>query len=69
MTRHNSFVRGILRALTAGLAAVLALGLLAGPAHGQNCKADPAWFGIVRFTGTDGSFQVVAVNPDGDPVD
>jgi hypothetical protein len=40
MPRRNSLVRGTLR----GLAAGLALGLLAGPAQGQNCKADPAWF-------------------------
>ena len=30
------------------------------------CRAsDPDWFGIVRFTGTDGSFSVVTVGDDG----
>lgn len=30
------------------------------------CRAsDPDWFGIVRFTGTDGSFDVVTVGDDG----
>ena len=34
------------------------------------CRADdPAWFGIVRFTSTDGSFQVVTVSPDGELLD
>lgn len=34
------------------------------------CRAgDPSWFGIVRFTNSDGSFQVVTVIPDGEPVD
>jgi hypothetical protein len=33
------------------------------------CRAaDPAWFGIVRFTSTDGSFQLITVGADGDPV-
>jgi len=31
------------------------------------CRAtDPSWFGIVRFTGTDGSFQVISVSPEGE---
>ena len=34
------------------------------------CRAsDPSWLGIVRFTSTDGSFQVISVSPDGEPVD
>jgi hypothetical protein len=33
------------------------------------CRAnDPTWYGIVRFTSTDGSFQVVSVSPDGEPL-
>jgi len=39
MAQRHSPVRGIL----CGLAAVLAVGLLAGPAFGQGCPADPAW--------------------------
>ncbi len=31
------------------------------------CRADdPTWYGIVRFTSTDGSFQVITVSPDGE---
>ena len=31
------------------------------------CRADdPAWYGIVRFTDTDGSFQVITVSPEGE---
>ena len=27
---------------------------------------DPAWYGIVRFTDTDGSFQIITVSPEGE---
>lgn len=31
------------------------------------CRAsDPTWYGIVHFTGTDGSFEVITVSPDGE---
>lgn len=31
------------------------------------CRADgPTWYGIVRFTDGDGSFQVITVSPDGE---
>ncbi len=31
------------------------------------CRADdPAWYGIVRFTNSDGSFQVITVSPEGE---
>ena len=31
------------------------------------CRADnPTWYGIVRFTNGDGSFQVITVSPDGE---
>jgi hypothetical protein len=45
MARRHTLAHRALRGLTHGLVAVgLALALPAGPAHGQDCKADPAWF-------------------------